>query len=242
MMVAKKLTEEDCKTIIKLIDEGHQIKDIAKKYNVHRSTIENRCKTKYKSNKIPVEIKNRIIKAIKDGHTKAEAAQLYGLNIGTVYNLTRELGINGHKSQGNHIIRKTGISLLNRLMTDGYLISDFHVPVVRNLQDKFPLIRSARYKDKTFFYLPDREEETIEAFFREKPDRVISFRSIEEMAFLLGVKISKSDQRRLLERYKKKHRSYWESRRLIQRSLDDWLDESKTEDAVFRLMPKTGEW
>ena len=96
----------------------------------------------------------KVIKAIKDGNTKAEAAQLYGLNIGTVYNLTRELGINGYRTQGNHIVRKNGIKLLNRLMTDGYLISDFNVPVVRNLQEKFPVIRSARYKDKAFFYLP----------------------------------------------------------------------------------------
>ena len=61
-------------------------------------------------------------------------------------------GINGHEAQGNHIVRKNGIKLLNRLMIDGYLISDFNVPVVRNLQQKFPVIRSARYKDKTFFY------------------------------------------------------------------------------------------
>jgi hypothetical protein len=83
-------------------------------------------------------------------------------------------------------------------MNDGYLISDFNVPVVRNLQHKFPIIRSARFKDKTFFYLPGREEETIEAFFREKPDRVISYRAIEEIAYLLGVKISKQDQKHLL--------------------------------------------
>jgi len=83
-------------------------------------------------------------------------------------------------------------------MTDGYLISDFNVSVVRNLQEKFPVIRSARYKDKTFFYLPEREEETIEAFFREKPDRVISYHAIEEMAYLLGVKVSNKDQRNLL--------------------------------------------
>jgi len=68
-MVAKKLTEEDCKKIIKLINEGHQIKDLAKRYNVHRSTIENRCKARYKSNKISVKLKNKVIKAIKEGYT-----------------------------------------------------------------------------------------------------------------------------------------------------------------------------
>ena len=244
-MVAKKLTEEDCKTIIKLINEGHQIKDLAKKYNVHRSTIENRCKTRYNSNKIPVELKNKVIKAIKDGCTKAEAAQLCDLNIGTVYNLTRELGIIGHRSQGNHIVRKNGIKLLNRLMTDGYLISDFVVSTARNLQDKFPIIRSARYKDKTFFYLPGREEQTIEAFFREKPDRVISYYAIEELSYLLGVPFSKKTALTLVRKYKGKHKEYWKSRKLIQRSLNDWVDDNpflEESESRFALMPKRGEW
>jgi len=198
IMTKRKLTEKQIKNIQKLLQQGYKPKDLAKKYNVHISVIYRRAKYAYQSRGIPVDIKNKVAKAIKDGYTKAEAAQLYGLNIGTVYNLTRELGINGYRTQGNHIVRKNGIKLLNRLMTDGYLISDFNVSVVRNLQEKFPVIRSARYKDKTFFYLPEREEETIEAFFREKPDRVISYHAIEEMAYLLGVKVSNKDQRNLL--------------------------------------------
>jgi len=235
-MVAKKLTKEDCRHIARLINEGHEIKDLAQKYGVHRSTIYNRCKSLYESRKIPLETKNKVIKTIKRGYTKAEAAQLCGLNIGTVYNLTR--GMEGYRFQGNHIIRKTGIKLLNRLMTDGYLISDFNIPVVRNLQDKFPVIRSARYKDKTFFYLPRREEETVEAFFREKPDRVISYSAIGELSYLLGIKISKQDQKNLLDRYNGKHLDYWKSRRLIQRSIDDWIDEPQPYEIGFRLMPR----
>lgn len=239
-MVAAKITKKDCKQIAKLINEGHEIKELAEKYGVHRSLIYRRCKDLYKSKKIPVETKNKIIKAIKDGYTKAEAAQLCGLNIGTVYNLTRGI-VEGHRTQGNHIIRKNGIKLLNRLMADGYLISDFNVPVVRNLQRKFPIIRSARYKDKTFFYLPGREEQTIEAFFREKPDRIISYSAIEELSYLLGVKVSNKDQRKLLERYRKKHDDYWRSRRLIQRSIDDWMDEEASDSIgeSFRLMLKS---
>jgi transposase len=87
-MVPIKLTKEDCEKIAKLINEGHQIKDLAKRYGVDRSTIYNRCKYLYKSKKIPIETKNKVIKAIKDGFTKAEAAQMYDLNIGTVINFT----------------------------------------------------------------------------------------------------------------------------------------------------------
>lgn len=54
-MVAKKLTDEDCEKIAKLINEGHQIKGLAKRYGVHRSVISRRCKAMHKSREIPAE-------------------------------------------------------------------------------------------------------------------------------------------------------------------------------------------
>ncbi len=241
-MTKRKLSDKQIKNIQKLLQEGHSPKDLAKKYGVHVSVIYRRAKYEYQSRALPVEIKNKVIKAIKGGYTKAEAAQMHGLNIGTVYNFTRDVEIEGHRSQGNHIVRTNGIKLVNRLMSDGYLISDFVVSTVRNLQRHFPMIMSARYRGKTFFYLQGREEETIEAFFREKQDRVISYHAIEEMAYLLGVKVSKKNQRNLLEKYKGKHAKYWRSRRLIQRSIDDWLDDPMRAEPTFRLIPKQGEW
>jgi len=56
------------------------------------------------------------------------------------------------------------------------------------------------------------------------------------------VKVSKKDQRNLLEKYKGKHKEYWRSRRLIQRCLDDWLDDPVNVEPTFRLMPQQGEW
>jgi hypothetical protein len=245
-MVAAKLTKEDVELIKEAIQKGASTKILAERYGVDRSTIQTRAKDVLSKEKIPLDVRNKVIMAIKEGYTKAEAAQMYGLNIGTVYNLTRGI-VEGHHTQGNHIIRKNGIKLLNRLMTDGYLVSDFVVSTVRNLQMQFPVIKSARYRDKTFFYLPGREEETIEAFFKEKPDRIINYSSVEEMAFLLGVKISKEDQRNLVYRYKHKHAQYWESRRLIQRRLEDFVPDleytpvSEWVEPRFRLFPKNQE-
>jgi len=245
-MVRRKLTEKDIKKIQELLQQGYDIPEIAVKYGVSRSVIYRRAKDPYIARGVPLETRNKVIKAIQEGSTKAEAAQMYGLNIGTVYNLTRGI-VEGHHTQGNHIIRKNGIRLLNRLMTDGYLVSDFVVSTVRNLQRQFPVIKSARYRDKTFFYLPGREEETIEAFFREKPDRIINYRAIEEMAYLLGVKISKDGQKNLVERYRRKHAQYWESRRIIQRRLEDFVPDleyipvSEWAEPGFRLFPKNQE-
>jgi transposase-like protein len=236
-----KLSQEQVNEALELLKKGYTPKQVAEKYGVSRSIIYRRVKDPHVAKDIPIETKNKVIKAVKQGATKAEAAQMYGLNIGTVYNFTRGI-VEGHQFQGNHCIRQNGIKLLNRLMTDGYLVSDFVVSTVRNLQKQFPIIKSARYRDKTFFYLSGREEQTIEAFFRGKPDRIINYSAIEELSYLLGVKISKDDQKNLLEKYKGKHIQYWESRRLIQRSIDDWIDDSVSSEDGFRLMPKQGNW
>ncbi len=68
----KKPSDEDCEKIAKLIEKGHQIKDLATKYGIDRSTIYNRCKYLYKSQKIPIEIKNRSFIKIssKNSHSR----------------------------------------------------------------------------------------------------------------------------------------------------------------------------
>ena len=192
-MPAAKLSNEDCKTIHKLLEKGVSPKDLARKYGVRRSTIYRRAKYPYDSKFVLLEIKNKVIRKIKAGYSKAESAQMYNVPISTVLGFTK--GLPGYKSEGYHIIRKNGIELLRRLMADGYLVSDFVVSTVRNLQRKFPMIMSAWYKDKTFFYLEGREEETIEGYFKEKPDRIIGYYAIEELAYLLRIKVSNKAQR-----------------------------------------------
>jgi len=64
------------------------------------------------------------------------------------------------------------------------------------------------------------------------------------ISYLLGVKVSNMDQRKLLEKYKRKHDDYWRSRQLIQRRMEDFdpdcIFPHKKEQAEpgFRLFPK----
>jgi len=238
--VNKKLTEDDCQRIIKLIGEGHMLKDIAKQFNVHPSTIQKRCKGRYELRTIPLEIKNKVFQAIKEGHTKAEAAEMLELNIGTVYCMTK--GIKGYIYQGSHVLRKGSIILMNRLLLDGCLITDFCQPTARNLQRHFPSILTARYRAKTFFYLKGREEETIEMFFKQMPGHVIHFAALEEISFLLSVKINRENQGKLIEKYKGQHRQFEISKRLQQRRIEDFFSDDEYEftweEPKFHVPPK----
>ena len=245
-MVRIKLTPEQVDEARKLLKEGCTSTELAKKYNVDRSTILKRVKYPLLAKDIPIETRNKVFKAIKEGYTKAEAAQMYGLNIGTVYQFTQ--GIQGYRTQGDHIIRKRGIEYLRRLLQDGYLVSNYNTQSARRLLKHFPMIKTARFKEKTIMYLPGREEQTIEAFFREQPIRLINYGSIEEIAYLLGVKISKTDQKNLVEKYRGKHDQFWKSRMLMQSSLENFFSEGELgsiggiAEPKCRIMPKRGEW
>jgi len=220
-MVAKKLTEKDVEEIKKLLQQGKTTLECAKLYNVHQSTIQYRCKNILKANAHPLETKLKVIKKVKEGYSKAEAGLMYGVSPHTVITWTKD--IPGYKFAGDYIIRKHGIELLNRLLRDGYLISDFVVSTVRGLQKHFPMIRNARFKDKTFYYLEGREEEAIEAFFREKPDRVISYVAVQELSRLLGLNVHKKDALKLTRKYTRQHRMYWKNRKIIQHRLNEWI-------------------
>lgn len=244
----RKLSKKDIKKAQEMLLKGENPRIVAEKFGVHRSVIYRRAKDPLIAEKTPPKIKNKVIQKIREGYSKAEAANMYGLNIGTVRIFTREMGIKGHEAQGHHIIRKHGIELLNRLLENGCVVSGFVVSTMRNLQRKLPVIRSARYKNKMFFYLPGREEETVEAFFKELPDRVISYTAIEELSYLLDVKISSKSKHTLLRRYKDKHNAYWRSRHLVQITLDHYADPMdsffKTKQVRDRvcLLPKKGKW
>jgi len=63
-MTKRKLTDKQIKNIQKLLQDGHNAKDLAKKYGVHISVIYRRAKYAYQSRGTPVDIKNKIAKAI----------------------------------------------------------------------------------------------------------------------------------------------------------------------------------
>lgn len=60
-MTAPKLTNDDIKTIQKLLEKGHSPKDLARKYGVHVSVIYRRAKYPYQSKYVPIEVKNKIV-------------------------------------------------------------------------------------------------------------------------------------------------------------------------------------
>ena len=84
--------------------------------------------------------------------------------------------------------------------------------------------KTARFKEKTIFYLERREAETIETFFREQPDEIVNYSTVKELSLLLGVETSRKQQKSIIDKYKMRHDTYWKSRRLQQKKLEDMVN------------------
>jgi hypothetical protein len=74
---------------------------------------------------------------------------------------------------------------------------------------------------------PDHPVFPLNRELKDRPDKISNYSAIEALSYLLGVKITKDEQRNLIEKYREKHVSYWRSRWLIQRKLEDFLPEAE---------------
>lgn len=195
-MPEAKLTKENVKTISQLLNEDYNAKDLAQKYGVNRSLIYQRAKYPYQARTIPLEVKNNVIMKIKKGYTKAEAAQKYEVPISTVLSFTKRM--NRYKFAGNHIIRKNRIELLNRLMKDGCIISDFVVSTVRGLRQHFPMICYARFEDKGMFYLEDKNKKALQSVLDRSKSRIVSYQEFGRMLQIFNIKVDNDEKKAFL--------------------------------------------
>ena len=74
------------------------------------------------------------------------------------------------------------------------------------------------------------------------PDHEIHYAVLEEISFLLGVKINREAQGKLIEKYKGKHREFIISKRLQQRCIEDFFSDDEYpfiwEEPKFHVPPK----
>ena len=112
-----------------------------------------------------------------------------------------------------HIIKKKGIQHLQQLLQHGCLIKNIDLPTARKLCILFPTIQSARIENKTIYYLKGKEKETIHYYLIQKPEKIISYSKIKQLATRLGITLTK-------QTYKK----YKENNSNVQQtSLEDYL-------------------
>lgn len=95
-----------------------------------------------------------------------------------------------------YIIRKKGVEHLQRLLQDGCLIENIDLPIARKLCILFPTIQSVRIENKTIYYLKGKEKETLQYYLKKKPEKIISYSKIKQLANQFGITITKQNYKK----------------------------------------------
>lgn len=98
-----------------------------------------------------------------------------------------------------HIIKKKGIQHLQQLLQHGCLIKNINLPTARKLCILFPTIQSARIENKTIYYLKGKEKETLHSYLQQKPEKIISYSKIKQLATQLDITLTKQTYKKYKE-------------------------------------------
>jgi len=197
----KKITDETIEKIRERMKNGANASQVAQEFRISTTTVYTYTKDlPRKHSCIPIEQRDQICDLVRQGHSKREVADLYNRSLRTIQTVTKDIpGYNGYRCT----IGEEEIRLLRRLLTYGYLVSDFKISTARNLKMQFPMIiHAVRISNKTIFYVKGREKEAIRGYLDSLSIRMFNHALINELCDLFGVKLSTSEENALMHQRK----------------------------------------
>jgi hypothetical protein len=189
----EKIPEETIEKIRERMKNGADASRVAKEFEITTTTVYTYTRDlPRKHTCIPIEQREIIREMVRQGHSKREVADLYHRSLRTIQMVTKDIpGYYGYR----RTLGEEEIKLLPRLLTDGYLVSEFYISTARNLKMQFPtIIHSVRISRKTIFYVVGREKEAIKGYLNSLSTRIINHATINELCDLFGVELSTSEQ------------------------------------------------
>ena len=70
------------------------------------------------------------------------------------------------------------LELLKQLLKDGYVYTGKNRNRLRFLQRLFPVIKRSQYKNKSIYYLEDKNTMALKEMMRQNPTRILSFQDL----------------------------------------------------------------
>jgi hypothetical protein len=128
-------------------------------------------------------------------------------------------------------IEGEALDILKQLLQDGYVYTGKNRNRLRFLQRIFPVIKRSQYKNKSIYYLEDKNKLALQEMMIQNKSRIISFQDLSRMSQVFNTYLEIKQKRTFLgkklkpKRYKiKKFRQYHQSfSKEKQTLLDDFL-------------------
>lgn len=123
------------------------------------------------------------------------------------------------------------LELLKELLQKGYVYTRGNRNRLRYLQKIFPVIKRSQYKNKSIFYLEDKNKLALQEMLKQNNSRIINYHELAKASQVFNTDISKTEKKLFFGRNKPRSRRRKHKSKLVQVSvskekqslLDDFL-------------------
>ncbi len=170
----------------------------------------------------------KIREEILKGKSKYSVAKEFKLIPETVYKYTKDLP---NKYKREPYISGKPLELLKQLIGKGYVYTKDNGIALRSLQKHFPAIKRSQFKNKSIYYLEDKNKQALQEMMKQDTSRIISYQELGRMSKVFNTDLEIKQKRAFLgknlkprrhkiRKFKQQHQSYSKEKQSI---LDDFL-------------------
>jgi hypothetical protein len=135
------------------------------------------------------------------------------------------------------------LDLLKQILQDGYVYTGKNRNRLRFLQKIFPIIKRSQFKNKSIYYLEDKNRLALQEMMKQNKSRIISFQELGRMSQVFHTELDIQQKRRFLgrnprpKRYRiKKFRQYFQSSsKEKQTKIDDFFGRFLHSEVLLRF-------
>ncbi len=127
------------------------------------------------------------------------------------------------------------LELLKQLLKDGYVYTGNNRNKLRFLQRIFPVIKRSQFKNKSIYYLEDKNKIALKEMMKQNTSHIISYQELSLMSKVFNTDLEIQQKRRFLGKYLKPKR--YKIKKFGQhRQLDSKEKQSKIDDFLGRFL------
>ncbi|HIH97617.1 MAG TPA: hypothetical protein HA346_01205 [Thermoplasmata archaeon] len=154
--------------------------------------------------KLSEETVQKIREDTIEGKSRYEIASEMGLSPTVIYAYTKDIP---GKRQREPCIRGKTLALLKNLLKKGYVSTGNNRTSLRFLQKIFPVIKCSQFKNRSIYYLEDKNKLALREMMEMDSSRIISYQELSRMTQVFNTDI-KIMQKRLFIGRNRKRRGY----------------------------------
>jgi hypothetical protein len=181
---------------------------------------------------ISKELIQKIRKEVLKGKSKYQVSKEMHLDRTTVYKHTKDLP---NKYKREPYISGKPLELLRELLEKGYVYTEENRNALRALQRYFSSIKRSQFKNKSIYYLEDKNKLALQEMMKQDTSRIISFQELGRMSQVFNTDLEIQQKRVFLgKNLKPKRYKIKKFKRHCQ--LDSKEKQSKIDDFFGRFL------